>query len=83
MPPYKERFPEGSRIRIKPLPFLEEFQQSWKLHHPLTNEQLNFAATDDVVRGVGFYHGGDALYTLQRAPGMWHEECLADPVDFT
>jgi hypothetical protein len=28
------------------------------------------------VRDVGFYHGGDVLYHLDGAPGIWHEVCL-------
>ena len=30
----------------------------------------------DIVTNVGFSHGGDVLYKLQRLPGIWHEECL-------
>jgi hypothetical protein len=26
---------------------------------------------------VYFYHGGDPLYGLRDAPGLWHEQCLA------
>jgi hypothetical protein len=25
---------------------------------------------------VGFYHGGDPLYSLDGVPGVWHERCL-------
>ena len=76
MPPYNEQFPVGSRIRVKCRPFLERFQKDWKYHHPLSNEQLDFAGATDTVKGAGFYHGGDVLYSLSQIPGTWHEECL-------
>ena len=76
MPPYKELFPVGSRVRIKPRSFLERFQREWKYHNPVSDSQLDAAAVCDTVKEVGFYHGGDVLYTLASTPGMWHEECL-------
>jgi len=76
VPPYKEQFPAGSRVRVKPRSFLEQFQREWKYHHPVSNEQLDFAGVTDTVKGAGFYHGGDVLYTLFETPGTWHEGCL-------
>jgi hypothetical protein len=55
----KEQFPAGSRVRVKPRSFLEQFQREWKYHHPVSNEQLDFAGVTDTVKGAGFYHGGD------------------------
>jgi hypothetical protein len=76
MPPYKEAFPAGSMITVRDKDFLERFKRDWKYHHPLTDHQLTFAGKSDRVVGVGFYHGGDALYKLETTPGLWHEECL-------
>lgn len=28
------------------------------------------------ISTVGFYHGGDVIYTLEKAPGTWHEQLL-------
>ena len=79
MPSYNEQFPAlGSEC---PARALDEFKQrSWRYHHPLTVEQLAFAARTAVVQKVGFYHGGDVLYELDGIHGMWHEECLVNPV---
>lgn len=76
VPPYNERFPAGSRVRVKPRSFLEQFQRGWKYHHPVTDQQLDSAGVVDTVKGVGFYHGGDVLYTLSNTPGTWHEDCI-------
>jgi hypothetical protein len=77
MPPYKELFPVGSRVKIGSREQLEAFQRTWKYHHPLLAEQLGFAGRDAIVRHVGYYHGGDVLYELNDTPGMWHEQCLS------
>jgi integrase/recombinase XerD len=58
---------------------LEDFRRIWRYHHPLTVEQLAFAGRPAIVQKVAFYHGGDVLYTLNRIPGMWHEQCLVNP----
>ena len=81
MPPYQERFPAGSRVRVKSRSFLEQFQREWKYHHPVSDQQLNSAGNVDTVKGAGFYHGGDVLYTLSTTPGLWHEECLEEGVN--
>ena len=77
MPPYNELFPVGSTVKIGSREQLEEFQRTWKYHHPLLAEQLRYAGRDASVRKVGFYHGGDVLYELDEIPGMWHEQCLS------
>ena len=74
--PYKEAFPKGSRVRIASKHCLEDFMASWKYHHRLQPEQVNFADQVATVEGVAFYHGGDPLYTLANIPGFWHEQCL-------
>ena len=74
--PYNEEFPIGSVVRIIEKNKLEQFIKNWKYHHPLQPEQLEFAGQIAKVRKVGFYHGGDELYTLEDIPGLWHEQCL-------
>ena len=73
---YNEEFPVGSLVRVASRNELDKFQQSWKLHHPLEDEQLLFADKVARVKGVNFYHGGDELYSLEGIPGIWHEGCL-------
>jgi hypothetical protein len=75
--PYRERFAVGVLVRVQPLQELQRFSIEWKLHHPLEKEQLLFADSLAKVREVSFYHGGDALYSLEGVPGIWHEVCLA------
>ena len=74
--PYVEQFPVGTRVRIADRDALERFQRDWGYHNPIQSEQLSFAGREAVVRDVGFYHSGDALYTLEGVPGVWHEPCL-------
>jgi hypothetical protein len=77
MPAYDALFEVGSTVRIQPFGVLDAFRSSWKFHHPLTVEQLRFADHSATVASIGYYHGGDVLYTLKDVPGIWHEECLA------
>jgi len=77
---YQEKYRVGAPVKIAPLDHLQAFMRVWTLHHPLQVEQLHFAGTADRVRWVGFYHGGDVIYTLENAPGTWHEQLLL-PVD--
>ena len=79
MPPYKEKFPAGTKVQVAGRDELLEFRNTWKLHHPLEEFQLKFAGTTAIVRGAGFYHGGDVLYSLEDVPGTWHEACLCAP----
>jgi len=63
-------------VRIASRPLLEDFLETWTLHHKLEPDQLNYAGQIAEVESVGFYHGGDELYKLKGAPGIWHEQCL-------
>jgi hypothetical protein len=67
--PYKEQFPVGSRVRVKPSRFLHEFRKAWKYHHPISDEQLNPATVTDTVKGVAFYHGATFFTRCPRLPG--------------
>ena len=73
---YKEAFPAGTYVRIAERPFLEEFAATWKYHHKLQQGQFEYANRVARVAAVGFYHGGDPVYTLDGAPGQWLEQCL-------
>jgi hypothetical protein len=77
---YSASFEVGTPVRIRSLDELNAFRKSWKFHHPLADEQLAFAHRSATVETVGFYHGGDVLYTLKDVPGIWHERCL-EPVN--
>jgi len=72
----KSRHTTGSAVRVANESVLENFAKIWKLHHPLTPEQLAFAGRETIVTSVGFYHGGDVLYELRDLPGIWHERCV-------
>lgn len=74
--PMQQEFPDGSRVRIESESVLRQFFQTWPYHHKLTSEQLNFANWVGRVELHGFYHGGDELYTVEGAPGIWHEQLL-------
>jgi hypothetical protein len=74
--PYQELFRKGTRVRIVSAGALADFRANWKLHNPLTAEQLRFAGHSATIASVGFYHGGDVLYELAGVPGIWHEVCL-------
>jgi hypothetical protein len=76
MPAYRESFPVGTKVRIADLPRLREFKQTWAYHNKLQQEQLEHAGIVAEVQKVGFYHGGDVLYSLVGVPGVWHESCL-------
>ena len=66
----------GTRVKIASRQTLEDFQRTWKYHHPLQSEQLSFAEHIAVVQEVSMYHGGDILYILKDTPGTWHQRCL-------
>ena len=76
MPRYKELYPAGTEVRVVPRERLEDFRRTWRYHHALQEEQLPYAGSVARVATVGFYHGGDVLYTLGDIPGIWHEVCL-------
>jgi hypothetical protein len=71
---YQEKFPIGTVVRIAPLEQLQAFKRDWRYHHPLQDEQLQFAGTMDKVRPVGFYHGGDVIYQLETARELGMKE---------
>jgi hypothetical protein len=74
--PYQELFLRGTRVRIVSVGALADFRATWKLHNPLTTEQLRFGGHQATIVSVGFYHGGDVLQELAGVPGIWHEVCL-------
>jgi hypothetical protein len=71
----------GTRVRIVDRAALEVFRATWRFHHPLAEEQLEFGGCEALVRKVGYYHGGDVLYWLENLPGTWHEPCLEAAAD--
>jgi carboxylesterase type B len=77
--PYHEAFPAGTTVRIADRASLEEFMATWKYHHKLKPDQLAYADRTAKVKGVGAYHGGDMVYTLEDIPGLWLEQCLREP----
>jgi hypothetical protein len=76
VPHSTDQFPAGTQVRVKPRLHLKRFQRpEWKYHHPISDEQLDFAGVTDTVKAAGFAHGV-FLYTLIQTPGIWHEDCL-------
>jgi hypothetical protein len=73
---YDADYPEGTLVKIVTLQELESFRDSWRFHHPIQPEQLEYANRIVRVKSVGYYHGGDVLYQLEGIPGTWHERCL-------
>jgi hypothetical protein len=73
---YRAEFEVGEQVCIANREFLLRFIAEWKYHHPLQPEQVAYADKIATVRSVGFYHGGDELYTLFDVPGIWNEACL-------
>jgi hypothetical protein len=75
--PYSEQYPVGSPVKIAPLEELEGFMRTYKYHHALVPEQLRYAGMLTIVRSVGYYHGGDVVYTLDGTEKfVWLEPCL-------
>lgn len=77
MAAYEEKFPVGSKVRVASRDTLQQFRDTWRLHHPLALEQMDWADREAIVQEIGFYHGGDVLYRLAGVPGIWHEANLA------
>jgi hypothetical protein len=78
--PYSdERFPKGSKARVADRATLENFLATWKYHHKLRPDQLEYADQVATVASVGFYHGGDPVYELEGLPGLWLDQCLVNP----
>ena len=69
-------FPMGTRVRIGDRSTLEEFLRTWQYHHKLESDQLDFAGRVTSVEDIFMYHGGDIIYKLQNAPGLWHQQLL-------
>jgi hypothetical protein len=75
--PYQPRFPPGVQVRVVDEPTLSRFKAEWHWNYPLQEQQLRFAGLRTKVAKVGYYHGGDALYTLDDTGDyVWHEACL-------
>jgi hypothetical protein len=70
-------FAKGTHVRIADRPTLEEFARTWKLHHKLEPEQLEYAGRVAEIVEISMYHGGDILYRLEDVPGTWHQHLLA------
>ena len=70
------RFPDGSKVRIASQTVLNKFLQTWKWHHKLEPNQLEYAGQVATVDKSYMYHGGDIIYKLENVPGLWHEQCL-------
>jgi hypothetical protein len=73
------RFPEGSKARVADRAILEGFMATWRYHHKLRPEQLEYADRVATVLDVGWYHGGDPVYKLENIPGLWLDQCLIEP----
>jgi hypothetical protein len=71
------KFAEGSNVRVAERDALDRFHQTWKYHHRLEPEQLNYAGRIAKVKRSAMYHGGDIIYQLENVPGIWHEQCLS------
>jgi len=71
-------FRKGSGARIAGRAALEGFMATWKYHHKLRAEQLEYADRVTKIVAVGWYYGGD-VYTLEGVPGLWLDECLLEP----
>jgi hypothetical protein len=77
--PYESKFDGGTRVRVASRATLEAFLRDWKYHHQLEVQQLSYAGRVAEVESVGFYHGGDVLYTLKDIPRIWHAQCPESP----
>ena len=73
----KAEFEVGSEVRVADRAFLESVFEAGQYHNELEPEQLAYAGRVAKVKAVDFFHGGDAIYTLEGIPGVWHEECLS------
>lgn len=76
---YDPKFAQGERVCIVDRAALDEFYQTYKLHHPLQEIQLGYAGqVTEIIRSM-MYHGADQLYELKDVPGIWHENLLETP----
>src|SRR5579871_147840 len=81
--PHAPKFPLCSSVRIKSAGQLEAYSLSGKLRYPPSGEQVACGGKTDSVRAIRFSIRGDALYELETAPGMWHEELLEWRMDYS
>ena len=73
------KFKAGDLVQIAGRETLGEFLRSWNLHHPLQAVQLQYAGQVARVAQAFMYHGGDILYVLEGAPGIWHQRLIKAP----
>ena len=71
------KFAEGESVRVLDRNVLKEFMTTWKYHHNLVPEQIEYADRISKVKRISMYHGGDILYELENIPGIWHQHLLA------
>jgi hypothetical protein len=71
------KYAVGTRVRVKPRVELEAFlRPQYQYHHPLQDNQLQYAGHTATVAKSYMYHGGGVLYELSGMPGIWHEVCV-------
>ena len=73
---YTGKYPIGSKVKIVSRDELENFRATWKYHNKLSQQQIEYADQIAEITMMYMYHGGDFLYELRDAPGIWHEVCL-------
>ena len=74
-----DKIQSGDLVKIADRASLEDFARTWKLHHPLNPDQLQFAGQVAKILESSMYHGGDILYQLHDIPGVWHQGLLSKP----
>ena len=70
------KFPQGTRVKVVDRKRLIDFSATWNKHHPLQSEQLEYADRVAIVKSIGWYFGGDPVYSLEGLPGSWLDPCL-------
>ena len=81
--PHRAKFPLGSSVRIKSTGQLRAFTLDGRLRYPPLGEQVAYGGKTDSVRAIRFGIRGDALYELETAPGLWHEELLERRIEYS
>lgn len=74
--PHSAKFALGSSVRIKSTGQLEAFSRNGRLRYPPSGNQIAYGGEPDSVRRITFSVSGNALYELEKAPGMWEEQLL-------
>ena len=49
---YNPEFLDNTHVRIADREHLEEFKRNWRYHHPLTEEQLDYAGRTALVKSA-------------------------------